>query len=386
MTIVAEFKIDYRQILDPAGSLVAPLPRFAEDAEEVVRMYEAMTRVRVFDTKAVNLQRTGQLGTYPPSLGHEATHIGVGAAMRPEDVLAPVYREFGTQLWRGVTMTEILAYWGGDERGNDFAVPRHDFPWCVPIATQTLHAAGAAMAFKVRREPRCALAYIGDGGTSEGAFYEALNLAGARALPVVFMIVNNGWAISVPLAEQTAAQTLAQKAVAAGIPGVQVDGNDVFAVREVVSEALSTARRGGGPCLIEALTYRLSDHTTADDASRYRPAAGVEAAWAVEPLIRLRTYLRNEGVWNDAKEQALLQDCAIKVDAAVAEYLRFARPATDAMFDHLFAALPLHLREQRATARYYSSSSKPGSSSSKLGSSSSKPGSSKPGASKTSGH
>jgi 2-oxoisovalerate dehydrogenase E1 component alpha subunit len=154
MTIAAEFKIDYRQILDPAGSLVAPLPRFAEDAEEVVRMYEAMTRVRVFDTKAVNLQRTGQLGTYPPSLGHEATHIGVGAAMRPEDVLAPVYREFGTQLWRGVTMTEILTYWGGDERGNDFAVPRHDFPWCVPIATQTLHAAGAAMAFKVRREPR----------------------------------------------------------------------------------------------------------------------------------------------------------------------------------------------------------------------------------------
>ena len=307
MTIVAEFKIDYRQILDPAGCLVAPLPRFAANPDEVVRMYEAMTRVRVFDTKSVNLQRTGQLGTYPPSLGHEATHIGVGAAMRPEDVLAPVYREFGTQLWRGVTMTEILTYWGGDERGNDFAGPRHDFAWCVPIATQTLHAAGAAMAFKVRREPRCALAYIGDGGTSEGAFYEAL-------------------------------------------------------------------------------THRLSDHTTADDASRYRSAADVEAAWAVEPLVRLRSYLRGEGVWNDAKEQALLQDCARKVDAAVAEYLRFARPTSDAMFDHLFAALPEHLVEQRATARYYSSSSKLGSSSSKLGSSSSKLGSSKAGASKTSGH
>jgi len=206
MTIVAEFKIDYRQILDPEGCLVAPLPRFAANPDEAVKMYEAMTRVRVFDTKAVNLQRTGQLGTYPPSLGHEATQIGVGAAMRPEDVLAPVYREFGTQLWRGVTMTEILTYWGGDERGNDFAGARHDFAWCVPIATQTLHAAGAAMAFKVRREPRCALAYIGDGGTSEGAFYEALNLAGARALPVVFMIVNNGWAISVARAEQTASQ------------------------------------------------------------------------------------------------------------------------------------------------------------------------------------
>jgi len=240
------------------------------------------------------------------------------------------------------------------------------------------------MAFKVRREPRCALAYIGDGGTSEGAFYEALNLAGARALPVVFVIVNNGWAISVPLAAQTATQTLAQKAVAAGVPGVQVDGNDVFAVREVVSDALATARRGGGPSLIEALTYRLSDHTTADDASRYRSAADVEAAWAVEPLIRLRTYLRREGGWNDAKEQALLRDCAHQVDAAVAEYLHFAAPTTDAMFDHLFAAPPKHLREQRATARYYSSSSKLGSSSSKLGSSSSKPGSS--GASKINGH
>ena len=386
MTIVAEFKIDYKQILDPSGRLVAPLPRFAANSDEVVKMYEAMTRVRVFDAKAVNLQRTGQLGTYPPCLGHEATHIGVGAAMRPEDVLAPVYREFGTQLWRGVTMTEILIYWGGDERGNDFAGPRHDFPWCVPIATQTLHAAGAAMAFKVRREPRCALAYIGDGGTSEGAFYEALNLAGARALPVVFVIVNNGWAISVPLAAQTATQTLAQKAVAAGVPGVQVDGNDVFAVREVVSDALATARRGGGPSLIEALTYRLSDHTTADDASRYRSAADVEAAWAVEPLIRLRAYLRHEGVWNDAKEQALLQDCAHQVDAAVAEYLHFAAPTTDAMFDHLFAAPPKHLREQRATARYYSPSSKPGSSSSKPGSSSSKLGSSKSGVSKINGH
>jgi 2-oxoisovalerate dehydrogenase E1 component alpha subunit len=355
MTIVAEFAIDHRQILDAEGCIVAPLPAFAEDVDEVVKMYEAMARVRVFDVKAVNLQRTGQLGTYPSSLGHEATHIGVGAAMRPEDVLAPVYREYGTQLWRGVTMTEILLYWGGDERGNDFSGPRHDFAWCVPIATQTLHAAGAAMAFKIRREARCALAYIGDGGTSEGAFYEALNLAGARSLPVVFVIVNNGWAISVPVAAQTAARTLAQKAVAAGIPGIQVDGNDVIAVREVVSRALETARRGGGPCVIETLTYRLSDHTTADDAGRYRSAAEVKAAWALEPMIRLRAYLVRAGAWNDAKEQQLLTECSHQVDAAVTEYLRSARPSTDAMFDHLFAQLPAHLHEQRATARKYAS-------------------------------
>jgi 2-oxoisovalerate dehydrogenase E1 component alpha subunit len=357
MKTVAEFKIHFRQILGPAGDVVAPLPQFAKDSGDALRMYRAMTLVRVFDAKAVNLQRTGQLGTYPSCLGHEAAHVGIGAAMRPEDVLAPVYREFGTQLWRGVTMAEILTYWGGDERGNDFAVPRHDFAWCVPIATQTLHAAGAAMAFKVQKQPRCALAYIGDGGTSEGAFYEALNLAGSRALPVVFVIVNNGWAISVPVAAQTAAQTLAQKAVAAGIPGVQVDGNDVFAVREVVAEALEAARRGAGPCLIEALTYRLSDHTTADDASRYRKSQEVKEAWALEPLIRIRRFLTNAGIWDAAKEQALLEECMLAVDTAVTEYLGRAKPSTDAMFEHLFSVLPAHLHEQRRIARKYGSKS-----------------------------
>ncbi|GAC1300307.1 MAG: pyruvate dehydrogenase (acetyl-transferring) E1 component subunit alpha [Steroidobacteraceae bacterium] len=355
MRMVAEFKIHYRQILGPEGEVVSPLPQFAEDAAEVLRMHRAMTLVRVFDTKAVNLQRTGQLGTYPSCLGHEAVHVGVGAAMRPEDVLAPVYREFGTQLWRGVTMAEILTYWGGDERGNDFAVPRHDFAWCVPIATQTMHAAGAAMAFKIRKQPRCALAYIGDGGTSEGAFYEALNLAGARALPVVFVIVNNGWAISVPVAAQTAAHTLAQKAVAAGIPGVQVDGNDVFAVRAAVGEAIEAARRGAGPALIEALTYRLSDHTTADDASRYRCGQEVKDAWNLEPLIRSRAFLVNSGLWDAAREQELLKECAVHVDAAVSDYLARPKPSTDAMFDHLFAAMPAHLHRQRLVARKYGS-------------------------------
>jgi 2-oxoisovalerate dehydrogenase E1 component alpha subunit len=357
MTTVAEFKIRYRRILDPQGQVVAPLPAFARDAAEILRMYAAMTRVRVFDAKAVNLQRTGQLGTYPSCLGHEATHVGVGAAMQPQDVLAPVYREFGTQLWRGVSMAEILLYWGGDECGNDFAGPRQDFAWCVPIATQTLHAAGAALAFKIRGEPRCALAYIGDGGTSEGAFYEAINLAGARALPVVFVIVNNGWAISVPVSAQTAAQTLAQKAVAAGIPGVQVDGNDVIAVREVVGDALDAARRGAGPSVIEALTYRLSDHTTADDASRYRPAAQLHEAWSLEPLLRVRRYLVESGAWDEARERQLLQQCAAEVDAAVSEYLAHPPPSTDAMFDHLFAELPAHLYEQRAAARKYARSS-----------------------------
>jgi 2-oxoisovalerate dehydrogenase E1 component alpha subunit len=356
MSTLAEFKIEYRQALDPKGDIAARVPPpFVADKEDVLAMYRAMTRARAFDAKAVNLQRTGQLGTYASCLGHEATHIGVAAAMRPEDVLAPVYREVGTQLWRGVSMLEILTYWGGDERGNDFAKSRHDFPWCVPIATQTLHAAGAAMAFKLRKEPRCALAFIGDGGTSEGAFYEATNLAGVRTLPVVFVIVNNGWAISVPVAQQTAARTLAQKAVAAGIPGIQVDGNDLFAVREVVAEALARARSGGGPTLVETLTYRLSDHTTADDAGRYRDADEVKRALSLEPLIRIREYLYKARWWSLEEEKALLESCAREIDAAVSEYLVAGQPSTDAMFDYLFAELPAHLREQRATARKYGS-------------------------------
>ncbi|MGA2779435.1 MAG: pyruvate dehydrogenase (acetyl-transferring) E1 component subunit alpha [Steroidobacteraceae bacterium] len=359
MKTVAAFNIEYEQLLDPSGTATGRLPNFAHDPQEMLRMYRLMTLVRVFDAKAVNLQRTGQLGTYASCLGHEATHVGVGAAMQADDVLAPVYREYGTQLWRGVTMKEILTYWGGDERGNDFAGPRGDFAWCVPIATQTLHAAGAAMAFKIRGERRCALAYIGDGGTSEGAFYEAINVAGAFGLPVVFVIVNNGWAISVPVSAQTAAQTLAQKCVAAGIRGVQVDGNDVIAVRQVVGAALEAARAGGGPCVVEALTYRLSDHTTADDASRYRPDEEVKRAWALEPLLRTRSYLAKAGYWNAEQEQAWLRDCAAQVESAVGEYLASPKPSTDSMFDYLFASIPKHLQDQRATARRYGS--KPGS-------------------------
>jgi len=357
MRTVAEFKIRYHQILDPAGKVIGPLPDFARDRAELERMYRLMTLVRTFDTKAVNLQRTGKLGTYASCLGHEATHVGAGAAMRADDVLVPVYREYGAQFWRGVGMANVLLYWGGDERGNVFEQSKQDFAWCVPIATQTLHAAGAAMAIKVRKEPRCVLTFIGDGGTSEGAFYEALNLAGARKLPLVLIVVNNQWAISVPIAEQTATATLAQKAIAAGIPGVQVDGNDVLAVREMVAHSLAAARNGDGPTLIEAITYRLSDHTTADDASRYREASEVKDAWKVEPLLRLRKFLVDTAGWTDAKEQELKNECARKVDAAVDIYLNMPKPSIDSMFDFVFARMPARLKEQREYARRYSGSS-----------------------------
>jgi 2-oxoisovalerate dehydrogenase E1 component alpha subunit len=348
---VAEFQIRYQQLLDPQGALLDV--QAAPDVHELVRMYRMMVLTRVFDAKAVNLQRTGKLGTYAPCVGHEATHVGVGAAMLPEDVLFPYYREYGTQLWRGVTLAEIFVFWGGDERGNDFAGPRQDFPWCVPIGSQLPQAAGAAMAFRIRREPRCAVAFIGDGGTSQGAFYEALNLAGARALPLVTVIVNNGFAISLPVSAQTAAQTLAQKAIAAGVPGVQVDGNDVLAVRSVTAEALARARAGKGATVIEALTYRLSDHTTADDATRYREAVQLEAAWKLEPLLRVRTYLHGVGAWDETREKELRAECTREVEAALQVYLRTAKPSSDAMFEHLFARAPRELEAQRATARRY---------------------------------
>jgi 2-oxoisovalerate dehydrogenase E1 component alpha subunit len=350
---VAEFAIAYEQLLGVDGQPVGELPTFAADGSELVRMYRMMVLCRLFDAKAINLQRTGKLGTYAPCTGQEATHVGVGAAMRPEDVLCPVYREYGTQLWRGVTLTEILTYWAGDENGTNFAGPREDFPWCVPIASQTPHAAGVAMAFKMRNQPRCAVAYIGDGGTSQGAFHEAINLAGAQQLPVVFVVVNNGWAISVPASEQTAAQTFAQKGLGNGVPGVQVDGNDVIGVRAVMEDTLARARRGDGPTVVEAVTYRLSDHTTADDASRYRPAAELEAAWQREPLLRMRRYLESRALWNEAKEAALRDECAAQIDAAVLAYQHRPAASVDDMFDHLFAHPPAALGEQKALARRY---------------------------------
>lgn len=357
MKTVAQFAIGYVQLLDGDGRVAAPLPTFAEDADQMRAMYRMMVLCRLFDAKAINLQRTGKLGTYAPCTGHEATHVGVGAAMRAEDVLCPVYREYGTQLWRGVTLTEILTYWAGDERGTDFAVPREDFPWCVPIASQCPHAAGVAMAFKIRRQPRVAVAYIGEGGTSQGAFHEAVNLAGAQRLPAVFVVVNNGWAISVPASAQTAAATFAQKGLGNGVPGVQVDGNDVIAVRKVMEDALARARRDEGPMVVEAVTYRLSDHTTADDASRYRPAAELEAAWKLEPLLRIRHYLAAQGWWNEADEAALRADCSARIEEAVQGYQNRTAVGTDQMFDHLFATPPASLTPQRNTARRYGAGS-----------------------------
>ena len=198
MSVAAEFQIEYLQCLKPDGTLAGPLPPAVNDPAKLVPLFKRMLFVRTFDTKAIALQRTGKLGTYAASLGHEATHVGIGASMTPDDVFAPRYREYGAPLLRGVKPRDVLMYWGGDERGNDFEVPRNDYPWCVPISTQCLMAAGAALSFKLRDQQRVAVACCGDGGSSKTDFYAAVNSGGAYKLPLVLCVINNGWAISVP--------------------------------------------------------------------------------------------------------------------------------------------------------------------------------------------
>ena len=348
---VASFDIRFRQFLDEAGKPIGPLPEFAHDRDLMLRIYEKMVLTRAFDAKAVSLQRTGQLGTYPSSLGQEAATVGLASAMHDDDVLLPTYREHGAQHWRGVTMVEMFLYWGGDERGTDYKVPREDFPPAVPIATQTLHAAGVATAMKLRKQARCAVCVLGDGASSKGDFYEAMNVAGAWDLPVVFVVNNNQWAISVSRDTQTSAQTLAQKAIAGGFVGVQVDGNDVIAVRQAVSEAVERARGGGGPGLVEAVTYRLSDHTTADDATRYRPEEEVSAAWAKDPLKRLRNFIGDQGWWTKDDEERLVNEIKDNIEKAKDEYLATPPAPPTAIFDYLYETLPDAYAAQRAKVK-----------------------------------
>lgn len=351
MTIAAKFEIEYLQYLDAEGKQVRDdLPAFTKNLDHMVELYKLMLSTRVFDAKSIALQRTGKLGTYASCLGHEAAHVGVGSAMKPEDVLAPSYREYGAQLYRGVQPREVYMYWGGDERGNDYQhePARHDFAWSVPIATQCLHAAGSALAFKMRGEKRVAVCMIGDGGSSKGDFNGAINIAGARQLPLVAVIVNNQWAISVPRKIQSGAKTLAQKGIGAGLHCIQVDGNDIIAVRKAMEDALERARKGDGGSVIEAVTYRLGDHTTADDARRYRGEKEVKDAWAREPLKRLRNWLTAKGAWDDKKEEAWKAHCDEWMDDEVNAYLETKPQPVTAMFDYIFAELPADLAKQRA--------------------------------------
>lgn len=278
--------------------------------------YRNMVLTRTFDAKAIALQRTGKCGTYPSALGHEVIGTAIGQALAASDVFVPYYRDQATHLLRGVTLQEMLLYWGGDERGSAWQACPQDLPVAVPIATQCCHAVGVASAFRIRGEARAVLCCVGDGGTSKGDFLESLNLAGAWHLPVVFVAINNQWAISTPRRLQTGAETIAQKAIGAGLPGHVVDGNDYFASVDVLDAALARAHAGKGATLIEAVTYRLGDHTTADDATRYRDAEELRRAWDRDGVKRLRLWLHDQGLWNADLEQQWQAECKERVEQA----------------------------------------------------------------------
>ena len=346
-----EFRVSTTQILKSDGNLKTDLHESLCSKEEMIQAYETMVLIRAFDHKAIALQRTGKLGTYPSVLGQEAIGTAIGMAMSDKDIFAPYYRDFATQYLRGVTLKEILMYWGGFERGSDYQSCPRDFPVCVPIATQFGHAAGAAVSLKTRGIHQASLVTCGEGATSKGDFLETLNLAGAWQLPLVMVVNNNQWAISTPREIQSGAPTIAQKAIGAGIEGMLVDGNDYFSVRYAVNHALNKAYSGKGATLIEAVSYRLGDHTTADDASRYRSDVELKAAWDNEPISRLKKYLTSRGYWNKEKESALVKNIKAQVADAVDAYLGEAADPPEAMFDNLYEVLPLPLRNQYAQVR-----------------------------------
>lgn len=342
-------QIPFTRYLDDQGQPLAELPCWIDDPKLLLELYRQMNLVRVFDQKCVALQRTGQIGTYASTLGQEAIGTALGRAMTDADVLVPYYRDTAVQLQRGVTMQDILLYWGGDERGSAWSsvTAAEDFPICVPIATQACHACGVASAFRIRQQPRVAVTTCGDGATSKGDFLESLNLAGVWQLPLVFVVNNNQWAISVPRSLQSAAPTLAHKALAAGIPGEQVDGNDVLAVYDRIQAAVERARAGKGPTLLECVTYRLGDHTTSDDASRYRCAEELTEAWKHEPIGRLQRFLHAQQLWDEQGEQALQKQLGDEVNAAVEAFRKIPAADSTAAFDHLYQQLPDSYRQQR---------------------------------------
>ncbi len=342
---IAHFDIYFTQFLNAAGEATQELPEFAKDPKELIKMYREMVLMRLFETKAVNLQRTGKIGTFATSAGHEALSAAIGFSLKPEDAFVPAYREYAAQFMRGVKMSELLLLYGGDERGHDYQNCT-DLPMCVPLATQTLHAAGIAKAIQYKNEKNAVLTIFGDGASSEGDTYEALNVAGVWNLPIVFVVNNNQWAISTPSDIQTRAETFAQKAIAAGFDGEQVDGHDVIAMRYAFEKALDKARNGGGPTLIEAVHYRLCPHTTADDPSRYMKDEDFKKAWEEEPLGWLRRYLEKNGHWDDEKEQALKKELSAEIEKEVAVYLSIPPQKPTSMFDYLYEELPEPLLEQ----------------------------------------
>ncbi|MFZ4429396.1 MAG: pyruvate dehydrogenase (acetyl-transferring) E1 component subunit alpha [Phycisphaerales bacterium] len=347
--------VEHISILDEHGVLDEQLAKDTLTDENVLDLYQYMCKCRALDETAFKLQRSGRMGTYPQNKGQEAAAIGSAfAAKRGVDWLVPCYRENAALWMHGLPMHYVLLHWMGDERGNQIPEGVNITPLCIPIGTQMLHATGISWAMKLRGIPGVAITYFGDGATSEGDFHEAMNFASVQQTPTIFFCQNNEWAISVPRERQMWSSTVAQKAIAYGMPCVRVDGNDLFAVYKASRDAIERARAGGGPSFIEAVTYRLADHTTADDARRYRDPVEVEAWVGKDPIIRLRKYLVSKGLWDEAKQAELDEAGKTMVSEVVRAAEGIAKPSVSDIFDYTYATIPPELEVQRRTMRTHS--------------------------------
>jgi len=322
-------------------------------------MYSCMLRTRVFDARMVSLQRQGRIAFFVPSLGEEAAQVGVAFALRPDDWVFPAYREQGVLLARGCSFRELLCQALGNaddllqgrQMPNHFGSPQYRFAVASsPVGTQIPHAVGAAWTARLRGEDWLAAVFFGDGATSTGDFHAGMNFAAVRQVPALFFCKNNGWAISLPRAEQTRVEFLADKAAAYGMPGVRVDGNDVLAVYRAAAEAAAWARAGKGPVLVELITQRMAGHSTSDDPARYRPPELLAPWKEKDPLDRFRRYLTDRGLWSDAEEEAAAAQIDADVTAAIQEAERVPGPPLESGFQDVYHTQPAHLAEQQAAA------------------------------------
>ncbi len=342
-------KMEFLSVLDEKGKLDKNLePDIPEDL--LLKLYRAMLLGRRFDERMLSLQRQGRIGTFAPTSGQEASQVGSVAALRSSDWMVPSFRETAAQIWRGAPMGNIILYFGGYNEGGQIEDNSKDLPISVPVASQILHAVGLGWAINYRRTDEVVMVFFGDGATSEGDFHEGMNFAGVYQTPVIFLCQNNQWAISVPLSRQTHSETLAQKALGYGIPGIQVDGNDILAVYAAAKEAVERARSGGGPTMIECVTYRVTMHTTADDPKRYRTEDEVERWKKKDPLSRFEKYLTDKKVATKDKFQAIETEVKGEIQAAVDRAEEQMKKLDDPlqMFEHAYAELPPYLKEQRA--------------------------------------
>lgn len=334
------------QVMNQEGEIVNETIRPDLSDEELLEAYRFMLFARTADLMSVSYQRQGRLFTLPPNLGQEAIAAAAGKQMNRQDWLVPAFREMGAWLLKGAKLSDIFLYWGGFEEGSRFSDAPRFLPSSVPIASQLQHAAGIAYAMKLKKDPGIVFAFVGDGGTSQGDFHEALNVAAVWKVPMITIIQNNQFAISVPVAQQTASVNLAVKALAYGMPGIKVDGNDYLAVYQVVSEAKKVAAHGGGPVLIEALTYRLGAHTTSDDPTLYR-SAEEEKTWQLrDPLRRIRLYLERKGMWAKEQEAIWMEEFRLTVEKEFAVYEQHAAYELEDVFRYQYREMPENLKRQ----------------------------------------